>query len=45
MATWWLSVSTVASQQEGPGFDFGTAYLTFRGSWVQYPAEEGPFCV
>ncbi len=38
-------VSTVASQQEGPGFESKIARLTSRGSLVQCTAGVGPFCV
>ncbi len=36
---------TVASQQEGPGFESRSFCLTSIGSWVRYPAGAGPFCV
>ncbi len=40
-----LVISTVASQQEGPGIETRSTHLTLRGSWVWYTAEVGPFCV
>ncbi len=38
-------VSTVASEQEGPGFESRSFHLIERVSWVWYPVGVLPFCV
>ncbi len=40
-----LVVSTVALQQEGPGFNPTSVHVTLRGSWIRYLPRVGSFYV